>query len=95
MNKKNLCGKTRKIEHPYEVWTSPVFGGCEYRILKKYQSPEAEAKNPYARWMVAAKSPATFGGWDMGDTYIKDITTYGTKVYDEATGLGVPHIFDK
>jgi hypothetical protein len=84
---KNLCGKTRKLDNPYEVWkgNNPMFGEIEYRVLKKYQSPGNETTNPYARWFVAAKSAATFGSWDMGDTYIKDITLYCIK----QKGVGV------
>ena len=43
---KNPCGKKRKLDNPYEVWKD---GGWEWRVLKKYQTPENEAKNPYAR----------------------------------------------
>lgn len=79
---KNTQSKSRPLTQPYEIWTSPVFGGCEYRILKKWQIDD---NKPYARWFVAAKSSATFGGWDMGDEYVKNIKNYGTKVYDETT----------
>lgn len=79
---KNTQAKTRPLTQPYEVWTSPVFGGCEYRILKKWQ---VDDNKPYARWMVAAKSSATHGGWDMGDEYVENIKMYGTKIYDEVT----------
>lgn len=74
---KNLCGKTRNVNEPYEIYTAL---GWEWRVLKKYQSPEAEAKNPYARWFCAVKGPGTFDGYDMGDTYLSDIVKYGTKV---------------
>lgn len=78
---KNLCGKTRKVNEPYEVWVAgPEW---EWRVLKKYQSPEAEAVNPYARWLCAVKGSGTFGGYDMGDTYIADIVRYATKLTPE------------
>ena len=78
---KNKCGKTRKLENPYEVWKCMTgFGEIEYRVLKKYQSPENEAKNPNARWFVAAKSEATFGSWEYGDNYVRDIITTGARV---------------
>ena len=73
---KNECGKTRDVKEPYEVWSG---GGWEWRVLKKYQSPENEAKNPFARWLCAVKSPYTHGVYDIGDTYIKDITPYARK----------------
>ncbi len=69
---KNLCGKRRDVENPYEVWISHD-GTWEYRVLKKYQSPEKEAQNPFARWHCAVKSPYTHGSWEYGDTYVKDV----------------------
>ncbi len=77
---KNTQAKTRKIEQPYEVWVGNAFDGVEWRILKKWQ---ADDNKPYARWFVAARSGATFGGWDMGDEYVENIKANGYKVYDE------------
>ena len=79
---KNLCGKTRDVNNPYEIWKGSCFpmGDIEYRVLKKYQKPSLEKSNPYARWFVACKSEATFGTWEYADTYIKDITSFCTKV---------------
>lgn len=79
---KNLCGKTRKVNDPYEVWImeDAAGGKWEWRVLKKYQSPENEAKNQYARWFVACKSPFTHGGYDMGDSYVREITNYARQV---------------
>lgn len=65
---KNLCAKTRPVDRPYEIWERP---GWVYRVLKKNQNPEAEAKNPYALWFVSCDSP-----WvddERGDTYAADI----------------------
>ena len=78
----NPCGKTRKLEDPYEVWECniPLVGMIEYRILKKYQTPKGEAENPFARWFTAAKSEATFGSWEYGDTYVKDIVSSGRRI---------------
>ena len=75
---KNMCGKTRKIEEPYEVWTGP--NGFEWRVLKKYQKPENEASNPYARWFFADKSNFTYDSWEMGDVYVSEIKDYGTQM---------------
>lgn len=87
---KNECSKTRKVNEPYEVWKCRmnfgVEGGfddileIEYRVLKKYQSPKGEAENPYARWFTAAKSEATYGQWEYGDTYIRDIVSNGRRI---------------
>lgn len=83
--KKNLCGKMVKKENAYEVWTNivPIFD-CDvntwtWYVLKKYQSPENEAKNEYARWYCLVETPIVPEG-EYGDTYVKDITTYGKRI---------------
>jgi hypothetical protein len=68
---KNPYLKLRKIDNPYEIWKSPD-KTWEYRVLKKWQIDDNE---PYARWYVGAKTPATFGSWEYGDMYVKDIKT--------------------
>ena len=85
MSKSNPCSKTRKLDNPYEVWKCKLQLGfdvleIEYRILKKYKNPENEAKDPSARWFTAAKSDATFGNWEYGDMYAKDIISMGHRV---------------
>jgi hypothetical protein len=74
----NPFAKSRKTDAPYAIYQAP--GGWEWRVLKTYKAPENEAKDPYARWMVAAKSENTYGSFEMGDTYAKDILTYGRLV---------------
>ena len=76
---KNMCGKTRPIDKPYEIWKSPD-GSWTWKVLKKYQKPELEATNPYARWLCAVSSPMTYGSYDIGDTYVKDVKGYATLV---------------
>lgn len=77
---KNECAKTRKVENPYEIWKWESSNGeWEWRVLKKYQTPENEAKNPYARWFCAVKSPFTYDSWEYGDTYVQDVTKYAIK----------------
>lgn len=73
---KNLCGKMRDVNKPYEIWTA---GDWEWRVLKKYQSPDAEAANPCGRWFCAVKSPHTFGSFEYGDTYINEIKQNATR----------------
>jgi hypothetical protein len=77
---KNICNKTRDITNPYEVYRSDILSSYEWRVLRKYQSPDKESKNPYARWFVAVKSHLTFGEWEYGDSYVKDILD-GAKAY--------------
>jgi len=85
MSKSNPCSKTRKLDNPYEVWKCKMQLGLdvltiEYRVLKKYKNPENEAKDPSARWFTAAKSDATFGNWEYGDMYAKDIISSGRRI---------------
>lgn len=88
MATKNAMGKTRKVENPYEIWVAAY--GWEWRVLKKYQTPESEAKNPYARWFCAVKSPFTYGTWEYGDTYVSDVTKYAVRVFvDESVAANV------
>lgn len=85
MSKSNPCSKTRELDNPYEVWKCKMQLGLdvltiEYRVLKKYKNPENEAKDPSARWFTAAKSDATFGNWEYGDMYAKDIISSGRRI---------------
>ena len=72
MSVQNPFSKTVKPEQAYEVWQS--FGGSwTYFVLKKYQSPEKEAQNPYARWYCLVQSPITPKG-EYGDVYVATVT---------------------
>ncbi len=70
---KNECNKERKVDNPYQVFRSDLLPNWEWRVLKKYQNEENEKKNPYARWFCAVKSPMTYGAWEYGDVYVRDI----------------------
>lgn len=74
---KNLCGKTRSADQPYEVWQH---GSWTWKVLKKYKAPEAEAKDPYARWFCQVVTPMTGPRGDLGDVYVRDITSVARKV---------------
>ena len=74
---KNPCGKTVKVDNPYEIYKG---NGFEWRVLKKYQTPENEAKNPYARWYCAVKSDMTYDMWEYGDVYVSEIKQNGVKL---------------
>jgi hypothetical protein len=52
-------------------------GDWTWHVLK-VNAPKKSPKSPYATWMVAAQSPHTFGGWDMGDTYAIEVLRYGS-----------------
>jgi hypothetical protein len=58
---KNKFGKTVKVDSPYAIYKN---------------AKEKESKNPYARWYVASRSPYTYGSWEYGDIYIKDVISY-------------------
>lgn len=60
-------GKSRTVDKPYLIVQSD---GWEYRVLKAYS---ADPDKQYARWFCSVKSPYTFGGADMGDTYVSDV----------------------
>lgn len=63
---KNTCAKCRNPGDPYETWSN---GSWTWEVLKKYQSPEKEAGNPYARWFCNVITPIMPDG-EMGDVYV-------------------------
>lgn len=75
---KNECGKTRDKSNPYEVWQSPD-GEWTWNVLKKWQAPDKEASNPYARWFCFVTSPFAPTG-DMGDVYVSEIKSQAVRV---------------
>ena len=77
---KNPFGKSRSTEQPYAIYAGyGPFGNTECRVLKTYQTVDNETANRYSRWFVAVSSDHTWGGFDMGDSYIKD-ATYGLRL---------------
>jgi len=73
---RNKCGKLRKVGDPYAVFRSE--DGWEWRVLKKNQAPDVERGNLcYASWLCAVKSPYTFGLYETGDVYVRDIINGG------------------
>jgi hypothetical protein len=78
MNTKNLCGKTRDRSQPYEVWQS-FNGEWTWAVLKKWQSPDKESKNEYARWFCFVKSPFCPQG-ELGDVYCQEIKSQARKI---------------
>jgi hypothetical protein len=68
---KNLCAKRMMPENAYEVWQSSD-KAWTYFVLKKYQSPEKEATNTFARWYCMVQSPITPKG-EYGDVYVATV----------------------
>lgn len=75
---KNECGKVRDRSAPYETWRS-IDGSWEWRVLKKYKAPAAEARDPYARWFCLVITPMCPTG-ELGDVYVSEITRAARKV---------------
>ena len=73
---KNTCGKTVSRENAYEVWSN---GAWTWYCLKKYQNPEQEASNVYARWFCDVVTPMCPDG-ELGDTYVKDIKSNAVRI---------------
>jgi len=63
---------------PIEVWETPD-GSWRWEVYRKYQKPEGEAKNQFARWFCKVKSPFTPQG-ELGDVYISEIKSVARKV---------------
>ena len=68
---KNPCAKKVTPEQAYEVYSD---GEWTYFVLKKYQTPEKEAANPFARWHCLTTSPITPKG-EYGDAYVSTVKT--------------------
>jgi hypothetical protein len=68
---KNLCAKRVEPDGAYEVWQS-FNGRFTYFVLKKYQTPEKEASNPYARWYCLVKTPVVPNG-EYSDVYVTTV----------------------
>lgn len=74
---KNTKGKTRKVDDPYEIYQGHgALQDWEWRVLKHWKAPENEKDDPYARVFCAVKSPMTYGDWEYGDVYCREIPGY-------------------
>jgi hypothetical protein len=68
----NPCAKRVTPETAYEVYQT-LDGQWTYYVLRKYKSPTNEARDLYARWLVATVSPMTHGSFEYGDAYVSSI----------------------
>jgi len=73
MAKRIPCNKVRPLDNPYEVWENKD-AEWEWRVLKKYQKDDDA---PFARVLVAARTPYTHGNWEYGDEYYKTLKESG------------------
>ena len=76
---KNTQGKTVTRENAYEVWQTRD-GSWTWYVLKKYQGPEAEAANEYARWFCLVTSPFVGESGELGDTYVSDVKANAVRI---------------
>lgn len=76
---KNLMNKSRKVGDPYLVFEA---GDWRWEVLKSWQGDDAKQ---YARWFTYVTSPMTFGGGDMGDTYVTDVVLNAKLTFADAT----------
>lgn len=68
--------KTAPVEAPHATFVDER-GGWTWKVLKVYASAKSDKANIYGRWLLAVKSPHTFDQYEMGDTYINDVLSYG------------------
>ena len=83
---KNPLGKGKKVDDPYAIFKA---GDFEIRVLKTYKVAKNEEGDQYARWYTVAKSPMTYGSWEYGDTYRREVIenfslTYASPEFIEA-----------
>ena len=74
---KNLMNKTRKIENPYATFQKGTFVS---QVLRAYTTKLPE-ENQHVRFYTAAKSDNTYGSYEYGDVYIKELTDNLELVY--------------
>jgi hypothetical protein len=85
----NPFAKSRPANNPYAIYRA---GDMVWHVCKTYKQPSSEAKDPYARWFVWAKSPMTYDSFEGGDTYASEVRRYGrlvaaTPEWQEAYGI--------
>jgi hypothetical protein len=66
--------KTANMATPHATY---VAGTWTWKVLKVNQPKKSPHREQYATWFVAAKSPNTFGSWEMGDTYAQEVIRFG------------------
>ena len=66
--------KAVDVDSPYAEFTGTLFGGdATFKVLKKYKNDDAAQ---YSAYLIAAETPATYGSYDMGDTYVADVVLH-------------------
>ena len=75
-----------KQNKPIEVYATPDKSWV-WLVMKHYQKPKNELKNPFARVMCRVLSPIVgYDTGESGDVYLKEILGHTIKVFDEKDG---------
>ena len=67
---KNVAGKARYPDKGQEPYLTITLFESTWQILK---ANTVHPLKPYASALLRVQTPATFGGWDMGDNYLDDL----------------------
>ena len=70
---KNIFKKIRPIDKPIARFIANFDTSWEVRVLKIHQLPHKHTD--FSAWYTVAKSNNTFGSWEYGDQYAKDIAS--------------------
>ena len=76
--------KMLDMDNPHAIYTNNPFyhEGVDtwiWVVLQKYQKDD---NKKHARWFCAVKSSMTYGNWEYGDTYVSDIKSVATQVFN-------------
>ena len=73
---KNLMNKTRTAGNPYATFSNQM-GDFVSHVIRAYSTKQEE----FSRWYTVAKSDMTYGQYEYGDVYIKELTDNFELVY--------------
>jgi hypothetical protein len=68
--------KTAELETPHATFVNERADWI-WKVLKVNRTAKPKKADEFASWFIAAKSPNTFGSWEYGDSYIRDVAGYG------------------
>jgi hypothetical protein len=71
---KNLMNKTRTADNPYATFQK---GDFISHVIRAYSTKQEE----FSRWYTVAKSDMSYGTYEYGDVYIKELTDNLELVY--------------
>jgi len=83
----NPFSKTVKQPWADNAYATYTADGWVWLVLKTYRRPDME--DGFSRWFLATMSPYTFGSYELGDGYAKDVKGHG--VLTAATPEWIEH----